>query len=68
MHVRYAGPFYTFIDMLDMEINYDKSGYAFLFQAPFTSTETPIEYEVELSRLAVGERGFGHGVNLFSIP
>lgn len=68
MHMRYAGPFYTFIDISDMKITYHESGYALLFQAPFTSTETPIEYEVQLSRLAVGERGFGHGVNLFSIP
>ena len=68
MHVWYAGPFYTFRDISDMGINYHKSGYAFLFQAPFTSTETPIEYEAQLSRLAIGELGFGHGVNLFSIP
>lgn len=51
-----------------MGINYHKSGYAFLLQTLFTSTETPIEYEAQLSRLAIGERGFGHGVNLFSIP
>lgn len=51
-----------------MEMNYHKSGYAFLFQTSLTGTETPIKYEVQLSRLAVGERGFGHGVNLFSIP
>jgi hypothetical protein len=68
MHVPYAGPFYTFINISDMEINYHKSGYAFLFQAPFTSTETPTEYGVQLLQLAVGERGFGHSVNLFSIP